>query len=341
MALALLACAVAGGAPTARLGRRQLLAGTAAFASSGLLTLRPGVATVAFDMSRYGDREIQVAALNQLKQTVRDAARAEPALIPGLFELAVADGLDYLTARGAGGLDGSVRFAKPSDPALAAALATVATLQRKLVARTEVTFADMLAYSGGQALEIVGGPRVLVQLGRDDAQAGGAPPATTLISWSPSGLAQLKSTLAAAGLGSRELVLLGGALGSLRMAASSAKVSGAETFSADEDEETTAELAGYAEPEGKSKGAVEVRLPGLDFKKGVDTGAPFGSAYLKALVTSGASPADPIGVMLMSEPELAAFVRKYADTPAAFGKEVAQVYQTLTTLGKVTSTRNS
>ena len=53
-----------------QIGRRQLLA-NAALSTSALLPL-PARATVAFDMSRYGDRELQVATLNRLKQAVRD-----------------------------------------------------------------------------------------------------------------------------------------------------------------------------------------------------------------------------------------------------------------------------
>lgn len=322
-----------------RFCRRQLLAHAASWTLLHPLISR---ATVPFDMARYGDRELQVATLNRLKQAVRDAASAEPELIPAFFELAVADALDFRRSSSAGGLDGSVRFLASSSPSLTKAVAAVDKLQRALVAQTEVTYADMLAYSGGQAIEIVGGPRVLVQLGRDDASSAGGSgggAGTPLLDLGAGNLQDVRAVFSAAGLGSRELVLLAGTLGVLRDVARNAKPAKEETFSADEDDETTSKLAGYAEPE-KGKGAlgIDVRMRKLDSVGG----APFGSAYLALLAKSDAGGSDPIGAMLLSDPELRAIVGKYAsEKPAQFGKDAAELYQTITTLGKVTSTRNS
>jgi hypothetical protein len=323
----------------APLGRRQLVAQTALY-SSALLGLRaaPSHATVAFDMTRYGDRELQIATINRLKQAVRDMVRAEPELVSTFFELALLDALDYQRLGGAGGLDGSVRFSKFSSPSLSRGVAAVDSLQRALVAKTEVTYADMLAYAGGQSIEIIGGNRVLVQLGRDDAQ----PSAKQIpaLDWSPAGLDGVRAALQGAGLGSRELVLLGAGLGVLRQAAQTAKPSAEDELSADMDDEKAEELAGYAEPSAKPKAlGVDVRMAsGL---QGVDAVGTFGAAYLQRLLKSGAAEGDKVGAMLLSDTELRALLAKYADKPALFGKDLAEAYASLTTLGKFTSTRNS
>jgi hypothetical protein len=146
---------------SAALGRRQLLTQGALCGSALLASSCPSHATVAFDMTRYGDRELQIATINRLKQRVRDSCRASPELVPSFFELAIADALDYDRLKGgAGGLDGSIRYAKLLPPPLASGLAEVDRLQRLLVAQTEVTFADMLAYAGGQSIEVVSGVKV-------------------------------------------------------------------------------------------------------------------------------------------------------------------------------------
>lgn len=331
----LLALCAPAGAP---LSRRQLLLSSACASTVAISAPPRAHASVNFDMSRYGDRELQVATLNRLKQSIRNAAAAEPQLLPGFLEAALSDALQYRRADASGGLDGSVRFDKLGGDA-ERAVVVLKGIQTELQRQTEVTFADLVAYAGAQAIEVVGGPKIPVQLGREDATAKAATPA---LDWSALSGADLRAAFTDAGLSSRELVLMAGALGAVRRAARATKARKPDTFSADADDLDDPDASGYIEP---TTSFLDVKPVAIDVRRGVagvavDAAAAQPLEYLKALASASSAPADDaIGQALLSDEEWRALVAKYATNQKGFMKDVGETYQALTLLGKKTNTR--
>lgn len=317
--------------------RRGAVTFGALCASTFLSPVAPATAKVAFDMTRYGDRELQIATQNRLKQSLRDAAQEDPTLVPAFYELAVLDAIDYSRNTGDGGLNGSVRKAKLTSPVLKKAVDKLVELQKVLSRQTEVTFADILAYAGAQAVEVAGGPKVSVQLGREDNPGADGAEVQSIDAMDA---AALRAAFSSAGLGAREIVLIGGSLGAIRRATQAAKPKKMDMMSADEDEEEIEALAGYAEPDKSYKAlGMDVRLQGA--LVGIDGKSAFGPAYLADLVRSGAKADDRVGALIAEDSDLRALAARYAGNANGFSKEVVEVYQQVTTLGKFTSTRNS
>ena len=59
----------------------------------------------------------------------------------------------------------------------------VKRLHSELQRTTEISYADVVAFAGAAAIEAVGGPKVTVQLGRDDAKAAEPEGAREGFSW--------------------------------------------------------------------------------------------------------------------------------------------------------------
>ena len=168
---------------TARAGGRrrffEKLGGTA----SGLAALTASTVTgapssagaiVFLDPARYGDQELRKAAIAKLKTRVREEILKDPSLGPAFFKLALSDALSYDAKTNNGGPDGSVLAAVRGTPAgeVGAQLKQVAQViqesQQALKRTNALTFADLVALSGAEAIEAIGGPDMLVQLGRTD-----------------------------------------------------------------------------------------------------------------------------------------------------------------------------
>lgn len=325
LGLALLA--LPGMAPT----RRQLMLGGAS------LMAGPGIASskVYYEMERYGDRELQVATLNRLKQSVRDAVAADPSLLPVFYELAVGDALSFEQSTGNGGLDGSIQFSKTLPPEARRGVDKLLSIRSALMRQTEVTFADLLAYAGSQAVEAVRGPKIPVQLGREDATASDADDAAA---WAMMDADQIRVTFARSGLGPREAAVALATSATLRVASAAARARQADTFNADEDAEASEELAGYVEPDTKYNAlGVDVRLQ--DGVGAIETARPFDARYVADLADG--RPPDAVGQVLLSDEALRSVIVKYAGKPGPFFQDVAQTYDALTLLGRTTITRNS
>ena len=132
-------------------------------------------AQVFFDGDTYGDKELKVATLNKLKQTLRNSITKNPKLALSYFELAVSDALSFDVLSQDGGLDGSVAFEElPSS--FVSAINALRGVQDDLSATNAISFADCVAFAGGEALETVGPLRITVQLGKVDAKKANAKP---------------------------------------------------------------------------------------------------------------------------------------------------------------------
>lgn len=203
-------------APTSACSRRAILQ-TAAAAS--LLPL-PACA-ISIDPDKYGDKELKLGTVNKLRQDVRNACGRDLSLLVPLLQLSIADALSYTASPRGGGIDGSILFEmdRASSAGLERAAATVRQVHKEMQRTNEISYADVTAFAGAAAIEAIGGPRINVQIGRDDVKAAEPEGARAGFSWGAPTLAGWRALGKDAGLTSRELVALVGALGTLELAA--------------------------------------------------------------------------------------------------------------------------
>jgi hypothetical protein len=197
--------------------RRQWLLTFSILAPEALVGPSPASGLVFFDPDRYGDKELKIAVVNKIRQNVRDVIVAQPELAPQFLQLAIQDGLTYNAKDQRGGPDGSIISAilskdSPADLAfLITASEVLVNLKAKLKKSTEISMADLVTFAGAEAIEVTGGSRVVVQLGKLDPQASFA--AKSYPSFDSAG--QIIDAFAAAGLTQREVAILFGAVGAM------------------------------------------------------------------------------------------------------------------------------
>jgi len=153
--------------------------------SAGVLAPGAASATVFFDIERYGDKELKVSLLNKIKQQLRALYEKKPELLVPLFKIAMVDALKFNKATGVGGMDGSAvkLLADTEDPIMKAALGEINRIYKELGRQTQITYADIIAYSGAVAIEATGGPRTVIQLGRTDGKYKDEVPPSGMDSW--------------------------------------------------------------------------------------------------------------------------------------------------------------
>ena len=101
-----------------------------------------------------------------------------------------------------------------NNHSLKKAVDVIKNIQKELQRTNTVSYSDLVAFGGAEALETVGCDRVIVQVGRADAKKEGATDAKA-VNWSNMNVATTAAAFTSAGLSSRELVLLLGALGEI------------------------------------------------------------------------------------------------------------------------------
>lgn len=132
-------------------------------------------AQVFFDPAMYGDQELRVSAVDSVKERVRRAILANPSLAPAFYHLSLLDGLSYQAATEKYGPDGTVLFQvlaqKGADVYmnnLQQAAVVILETEKFLRQKNAISLADAVAIGGAEAIESVGGPILVVQLGRMD-----------------------------------------------------------------------------------------------------------------------------------------------------------------------------
>ena len=147
-----------------------------------------------------------MAALNKIKQAVRNACAADASLLPSLLQLAISDALSYREADGSGGLDSSILFEldRESSAGLGGASAAIKEMTQGLKRTTQASLADVLAIAGAETIEVVGGPRIVVQLGREDAKKAEAEVGRAGWSWEKPTAAGLRGLYPGTGLSAKD-----------------------------------------------------------------------------------------------------------------------------------------
>jgi hypothetical protein len=208
------------------IGRRQFFHGLGAV-GLGLVSMCGAAsatrAGTVIDIQRYGDKELKIALINKVKQLMRNELLNDPTQSVDWLKLALSDSLSYDASTDEGGATGAVQHDRAlleGNQRLRKAVETLKGVQQQLTKTTEVSLADVIAYAGAEAIEASGGPRIQVQIGRYDAPAVAGQGHVT---WVESDLPlRLKLAFEASGLGTKDRVLLLGALSSVERAAQGA-----------------------------------------------------------------------------------------------------------------------
>jgi hypothetical protein len=234
-------------------------------------------AQVFFDGDAYGDKELKVATLNKLKQTLRNSMTKNPDLALSFFELAVTDALGFDVSSEDGGLDGSIVF-EEAPSSFTSAIKALRGVQEDLSATNAISFADCVAFGGGEALETVGSARVTVQLGRADAKKANAK-APSFDMWrgdsSEAPVKNVKKLFASAGLTARDIAALLCAHGEIRriLRERQAKMKPADMDGSGDDDE-----------EAEEQDFVPSSFGRRDMMYGEKLSSGFSTAYVKDLL---------------------------------------------------------
>lgn len=107
------------------------------------------------------------AAAAAFRKQVRAAISTDPTMAATLLRLAFHDSFTFDLDTGKGGANGSIRFetGRGENFGLARAVDAIKPMQEA----TGLGWGDAVAVAGAEAVEATGGPRIEVQLGRDNA----------------------------------------------------------------------------------------------------------------------------------------------------------------------------
>lgn len=315
--------------------RRELLHLGALVSSIGLVP-RVAIANVNVDIDKYGDKEMKVSAINRLKQNLRNQLGQDPMLIPAFAVLPVMDALSYDAAKATGGPDGSIIFEmdRPENAALANAFAAVQAVKER---QKELSYADIFAFCGAVAVEVTGGPRIKVQIGREDAEERDTSGIYNSLTASTD-FATLKAALQRSGRkAARDAVLLHCALQAMTDIATKQN---AVLLAKKEEEDPYAESLfgdggdltyGAVTKKGKSAILVDSTVSSLKIK-----GSKFDSSYIKALLQAQKSSPDSLSTYdkaVLADPECQPWITKYAENNRAFVNDYGDCFESLTLLG--------
>ena len=205
-----------------KLSRRTWMAQVSVGTAAALFSSSPSPvrALVYVDPNRYGDKELVVGIMNKLRQCVRDVILKDVQLAPLFLELAIQDALTYNTLTQKGGPNGRIvqYLLETKQPAsLYSAAQELQAIRGKLQQSTEITMADLVTFAGAEAMESLGGPRIVLQLGKlDDVDVNNKLPMTiheldngpeTIQAFQQSGLTERDVTLLFGAMASMEQIV--------------------------------------------------------------------------------------------------------------------------------------
>lgn len=322
------------------LSRRALLRSGLAVGLTTLLTTRNVDAAVDFDIDRFGDKELKVSAINRVKQNLRNVLAERPELLGTFVLLALHDGLTYDQSTGAGGPNGSLRFEGDweQNKELGDAMEVIKDVRK--LQRDQMSFADTCCFAGAVAVEITGGPRIRIQLGREDAA--GQDPIGNSDGIAPGRSAnEIVDAFNTSGLnGPRDAVLFHGAFGSLNdIGRTRLEKLKKQKELADEDDEEGDTISGdannvtYGKTQGGKRGAVLVSSNVSNLTFG---GAKFSNDYLKFMLEADKKKSADLSDRdrkMLAHPGIRDNVTLYAGKNKKFVTDFADVFEKVTMLG--------
>ncbi|KAJ8901510.1 hypothetical protein NDN08_007354 [Rhodosorus marinus] len=312
----------------------------------GLVAPNAAFAKVNVDIDRYGDKEMKVSTINRLKQNLRTALGDNPLLLPAFIMLPVLDALSYDKSTAGGGLDGafSYEIGSSDNAVLVDAYETIKGYRQK--SKEEVSTADYFAFAGAVASEVVGGPRIVIQIGREDAEEKDTSGIYKTLSAS-SGYQAFKAALDRSGRdGARDAVVFHTAIQALAQIAEKRNEElqaravdeddlDSESVFKDKGDLTYGAVGGSGQPAGarKRRGAVLVdsQISNLQI-----AGSKLDSSYLKEVLNAQKKNPDSLSQFdkdMLADPASAGWVAKYASNSKAFIKDFANSYEALSLVG--------
>lgn len=283
-------------------------------------------------MGTYRVNELE-CVLTEVKQNVRNVLTEKPELLPYFFELTLHDALTFNPETLDGGPNGSLRLELDREANKELEEANEAIKSIRALQRQDMSYADTCAFAGAVAVEVTGGPRIIVQLGREDAKA--ADPEWKSGFYKPGASADdMKTAFNAAGLdGPRDVVLFHGAIGILSDIGQS-RAAKLKSAAIEEDEDEFAEDLDdvtYGRVQSKKRGPVLVSSNVSQLTLG---GQKFSNAYLGALLkTKDPSELSQRDRVILEDKEMAAQVQRYASNNGKFTNDVADLFQRISLLG--------
>jgi hypothetical protein len=295
-----------------------------------LSSIKSTSAKTYFDITVYGDKELKIATVNKLKQKLRNAILKDPSIACDFMKIAINDALGFDSSSLAGGQDGSIQYelSRPENAGFEKAIDAINVVKKELQRTNTLSFGDVVAYAGSEALEAVGCSRIIVQVGRFDANKENTK--TKIVPWNDlSDPGAVKEAFLSSGLDAKDIALLFGALGEINRIVTETKKAKSNSSDDDEDDESSDE-----EP------FVPVTFGARDAIYGEKVGkADFGSTYLTSILKS--KPNDAISKVLLEDPQVKSYVQKYAGNNVAFVKDLSDSYLRLTSVGQEFTNRNS
>lgn len=274
----------------------------------------------------------------EVKQNTRNVLAQRPELLPYFFAMTVHDALTFNPGTLDGGPNGSLQFELDRDVNSSLRDAHEAIVSIRALQRQDMSYADTCAFAGAVAVEVTGGPRIIVQLGREDAKE--ADPVNRMELYKAGAPADdLRAAFDAAGLdGIRDVVLVHGAIGSLNdIGQIRATKLQEQAIASGEDDADGDESVGdfddvtYGKVQRKKRGAVLVESNVSLLTIG---GQKFGNGYLKALLkVKDASAISQRDRAILENAQMRAVVQQYADNNSKFLTDVADLFQKLSLLG--------
>lgn len=246
--------------------------------------------------------------------------------------LTLHDALTYDAETNDGGPNGSLRLEmdQPRNAELQDAVEAINSIRS--IQRNDMSFADTCAFAGAVASEFTAGPRIVVQLGREDAKS--ADPVGKSALYKPGASAEdMMNAFAASGLNpARDIVLFHGAVGSLNDIGQT-RATKLKEQSLDDDDEFAEDLddVTYGKVQSRKRGAVLVSSNVSLLTLG---GQKFSNAYLAAMLKAKKpEELSQRDQAILGNAAMRAEVEKYAANNGKFVNDCADLFQRVSLLG--------
>jgi hypothetical protein len=298
--------------------------------STVLIRSQRASANTFFDVDVYGDKELKIATVNKLKQKLRNAILSDPTIASDLIKIAINDALGFDPITKNGGSDGSILFEldQEENSSLEKAKNLVLQIQNELKRTNTLSFADVCAFAGSEALESVGSGRITVQIGRFDTKEKNKK--QLYVNWKAANPQDSIRAFTASGVDLKDALVLLSAIGEVQRIVTETIATKNQSSSEDDEDEPF-----EADPFVPSTFGSREDIFGAKIGKG-----NFGVGYLIE-VLKGNKIDDLISQVILSQPNAKPILSKYIGNDSVYRKDVAEAYGKLTQIGESYTNRNA